>query len=279
MIDLSMRHIMAIVNVTPDSFFEGSRTLERDSITRRVHQVVEEGATIVDIGGYSSRPGAEDISLEEEWRRVDLGVGVVRELYPEIAISVDTFRAEIVERVAQRYGQFIVNDIMGGEGDPAIFAVAAQYSLPYVAMHMRGTPQDMQSQTQYSDVVEEVKESLRRRIELMREAGVEEIVLDPGFGFAKSLEQNYELLSGIPRLRELGYPILVGISRKSMIYKVLDTTPAESLTGTIALNWEALRGGAQILRVHDVREGVEILKLYEKYVSKLTFANKKENNI
>ncbi len=265
MLDLSKRHVMAIVNITPDSFFEGSRTFDSEGIEGRVRQAVEQGATIIDIGGYSSRPGAEDISVEEEWRRVDLGVGVVRELYPEIPLSVDTFRAEIVRRVANKYGRFVVNDIMGGDGDPEIFDVAAQYSLPYVAMHMRGTPQSMQSMTSYSSVVEEVMLQLKRAAERLCEAGVEQIILDPGFGFAKSVEQNYELLAALPKLSELGYPLLVGVSRKSMIYRPLGIEPSEALAGSIALNWEALRQGASILRVHDVREAVQIVKLYEKY--------------
>ncbi len=256
---------MAIVNVTPDSFFEGSRTIEREQIERRVRQVVDEGATIIDIGGYSSRPNADDISVEEEWRRVDLGFEVVRGLYPDIAVSVDTFRSEVVRLTAEKYGRFVVNDITGGEADSQMFNVVAKYSLPYVAMHMRGTPQTMQSMTQYGDVVAEVCDRLAACAEALREAGVEQIVLDPGFGFAKSVEQNYELLAAMPRLCELGYPVLVGLSRKSMIYKPLGIEPKDAIWGTTALNWEALRGGASILRVHDVAAAVQTLKVFEKY--------------
>ncbi len=265
--NLSQRQIMAIVNVTPDSFFEGSRTSEREAIVERVRCVIDEGATIIDIGGYSSRPGADEVSDDEEWRRVELGFEVVRELSSEITISIDTFRAEVVRRAAERFGYFVVNDIMAGEGDEEMFSTVGKYGLPYIAMHTRGTPQNMQSFTDYTDVAAEVAEYLAGRVKLMREAGIEQIVLDPGFGFAKSLGQNFELMANLKKIIELGYPILVGISRKSMIYKTLDTTPAEALTGTIALNWEALRQGASILRVHDVREAVETLKLYEKYIS------------
>ncbi|MFI3305740.1 MAG: dihydropteroate synthase [Rikenellaceae bacterium] len=265
MLSFDRRHVMTILNVTPDSFFKGSRTAEREAIRSRAKGAIEEGATIIDIGGYSSRPGAADVSTEEEWRRVELGFEVVRELSHDVVVSVDTFRAEIVRRAAERFGEFIVNDITAGEGDTDMFATVAKYRLPYIAMHMRGTPQDMQRQTEYRDVVAEVTEYLQRRVELMKQAGIEQIILDPGFGFAKSLEQNYELLAGMGRIVELGLPTLVGISRKSMIYRALDTTPAEALTGTIALNWEALRQGATILRVHDTREAVETIKLYELY--------------
>ncbi len=256
---------MTILNVTPDSFFSGSRTQGREQIAQRVRGAIEAGATIIDVGGYSSRPGADDISLEEEWRRVDLGVGVVREVSAEVLISVDTFRAEIVRRVAQKYGYFIVNDIMAGEGDPDMLDVVAHHALPYIAMHMRGTPETMTSLTHYTDVAAEVVSYFRERVATMREVGVEHIILDPGFGFAKSLEQNYDLLAALPELCDLGLPVLVGISRKSMVYKVLNTTPEEALAGTVALQWEALRQGASILRVHDTQEAVDTLRLYQKY--------------
>ncbi|MFI3303148.1 MAG: dihydropteroate synthase [Rikenellaceae bacterium] len=265
MLNLNQHHIMTILNVTPDSFFEGSRCDEEGAIRSRIERAIAEGATIIDIGGYSSRPGADDVSIELEWQRVDLGFGTLRKVSSEVVVSVDTFRAEIVRRCAEKYGYFVVNDIMAGEGDPQMFDTVAKYRLPYIAMHMRGTPQQMQSMTEYRDVAREVTEYLQERIKLMRQAGIEEIVIDPGFGFAKSLKQNYELMASLPMLCELGYPVLVGISRKSMIYRALNTTPTEALTGTIALNWEALRQGATILRVHDTREAVETLQLYRIY--------------
>ena len=191
-INLRDSHVMAIVNVTPDSFYSGSRTLQHEDIVRRVESVIKDGATIIDIGGYSSRPGAVDVSLEQEWERVDLGVGVARGIAPHVAISVDTFRAEIVRRTVEKYGKIVVNDITAGEADDEMVDVVAQLDLPYVAMHMRGTPQTMQSQTDYPNgVVSEVCDYFAKRVELLKSRGVENIILDPGFGFAKTLEQNY----------------------------------------------------------------------------------------
>lgn len=265
-LDLSRPQIMAIVNVTNDSFFDGGRFTGEDAIAARVSQVVEEGAAIVDIGGYSSRPNATDVSIEEEWLRVKSGLSVVRRLAEGVAVSIDTFRAEVARRAVEEFGEVIINDISAGEIDPDIIDVAAKYRLPYVAMHMRGTPQTMLSMTDYPrGVTEEVCDYFQERVAYLRERGVEQIVLDPGFGFAKTTEQNYELLAGLNRLCDLGYPVLAGLSRKSMIYKVLDVTPAEALNGTTALNWEALRQGATILRVHDVREAAETVKLFEAY--------------
>ncbi|MFI3292069.1 MAG: dihydropteroate synthase [Rikenellaceae bacterium] len=256
---------MAILNVTPDSFFADSRSAHREDIEKRVKQIVAQGADIIDIGGYSSRPGADDVVVEEEWRRVQLGLSVVRELAPEVAVSIDTFRGDVARQAVEEFGAVIINDISAGEIDPSIIKVVAKYKLPYIAMHMRGVPQSMQGMTTYSDVVAEVVEYFTQRIETLKEAGIEELILDPGFGFAKSLEQNYSLMKGLHKLCALGYPVLSGVSRKSMIYKLLDSTPQESLTGTIALGWESLRQGAKILRVHDVREAVESIKIFEAY--------------
>lgn len=256
---------MAIVNVTPDSFFEGSRTLHEDQITKRILQAQEQGASIVDIGGYSSRPGADDVSLDEEWQRVEVGLKVARRAAPELIISVDTFRSEVARRAADGYGEIIINDISAAEIDPAIIDVAAKYKLPYIAMHMRGRPQSMQSMISYDNIVEEVKEYFTSKVAQLKGAGIEEIILDPGFGFAKSLEQNYELMAGLKSIINLGYPVLSGVSRKSMIYKLLDTSPHEALAGTIALGWESLRQGARILRVHDVEEAKQSIKIFETY--------------
>lgn len=267
-IDFTKRHIMTILNITPDSFFEGSRAQEDEQIRQRVAQAVAEGATIIDVGGYSSRPGAAEVDLEEEWLRVERGVRAVREVAPSVAVSVDTFRSEVVQRVVDRFGAVIVNDITAGEADADMFRVVAEYNLPYVAMHMRGTPQSMQSLTDYTcDITSEVVGYFEQRIAQMQEAGIRNIIIDPGFGFAKSLDQNYELMSGLREICDMGYPVLVGISRKSMIYKVLDIEPEDALSGTIALNWESLRCGASILRVHDTRAAVETLRLFEKFKS------------
>ena len=264
LINLFEPQVMAIVNVTDDSFYDGSRTMSDESLRNRICEVVGQGATIIDIGGYSSRPGADDISGEEEWSRVRRGLEAVRSISADVVISVDTFRAEVARRAIEEFGWLIINDISAGELSPEIIDVVAEADVPYVAMHMRGTPQSMQHNTHYEDgVVAEVFRYFQQRVEYLMSRGVKQIILDPGFGFAKSVEQNYELLSSLNKFCDLGYPILAGLSRKSMIYKVLGCTPAEALAGTIALNWEALRQGASILRVHDVGEAVQQVKLYK----------------
>ena len=257
--------VMAILNVTDDSFYAGSRKMEERAILERVVQAIEEGATIIDVGGYSTRPGAKDISLEEEWQRVERGLKCIRDISEDIAISVDTFRSGVVERAVALVGDIIVNDISAGEADARMVDVVAHHKLPYIAMHMRGTPQTMQSMTQYEEgICESVCRYFTQRVEFLRQRGVNDIILDPGFGFAKSVEQNFELLGGLSSLSALGYPVLAGLSRKSMIYRALDITPEESLAGTVALNWEALRQGASILRVHDVREAKQVIELYNR---------------
>lgn len=267
-INLRDSHTMAIVNVTPDSFYSGSRTQTNADIVRRIEAAVRDGATIIDIGGYSSRPNAEEVTMEQEWERVREGLRAVASLDCGAVVSIDSFRAEVIRRAVEEFGDVIVNDISAGEQDDNMFGVVAKYELPYIAMHMRGTPKTMQSLTDYkSGVVHGVVEYFKRRIEDIVGAGVEreKIVLDPGFGFAKSVEQNYELMRGLDALRELGYPLLVGVSRKSMIYKPLGITPEESLPGSLALAWEALRSGDAILRVHDVRESAQLINLAKIY--------------
>lgn len=264
-IDFFQPQVMAIVNVTDDSFYEGSRTQSDDAIVERVREVVEQGATIVDVGGYSSRSGAKDISVEEEWQRVQRGLQAVRSVSKGVAVSVDTFRAEVAERAIKEFGYVIINDISAGELSPRMIDVVADAGVPYVAMHMRGTPQTMQQNTSYSDgVVAEVCRYFEHRVEYLLGRGVKNIILDPGFGFAKSAEQNFELLAHLSQLCTLGYPVLAGLSRKSMIYNTLGVTAAEALAGTVALNWEALRQGATILRVHDVREAADVVQLYKR---------------
>ncbi len=265
-LDFSRRQVMTIVNVTPDSFFAGSRTPDWLDVERRVREAVEAGASVIDVGGYSSRSGADEVSPEEEWRRVDLGVGAVRSLSPDLPVSIDTFRSSVAARTIHKYGKVIINDISAGELDPLIVDVAAEHDVPYVAMHMKGDPRTMQSMTDYRDIVAEVVDYFRERTAQLRERGVRRIVVDPGFGFAKTLEQNYELLRGLHRLAELGYPVLAGVSRKSMIYKLLGTTPAEALNGTTALHWECLRQGAVILRAHDTREAVEVVRMFDQFM-------------
>ena len=246
--DFSQPRVMAILNVTPDSFFAGSRMPDAPHVERRVREAVAEGASIIDVGGYSSRSGADEVSM---------------------AVSVDTFRSEVAARAIERFGPLIINDISAGELDPAMPAVAAKYGVPYIAMHMKGDPKTMQSLTDYKrDITAEVVAYFEARVAALLAAGIarEHLVLDPGFGFAKTTEQNYELLAGLHRLCALGYPVLAGLSRKSMIYRVLGVTPAQSLAGTVALGWECLRQGAAILRVHDVREAVDTVRIFNAYV-------------
>ncbi len=258
--------VMAIVNVTPDSFWAGSRTPTAEPLRERIAEAVAQGASVIDVGGYSSRPGADDVSPGEELRRVGRGGEAVRELAPAMPVSVDTFRASVVEGVVQRFGAVIVNDISAGELDPAMIPAVARLELPYIAMHMRGTPADMQGRTDYAcGIVAEVKRYFTQKAARLREAGVGELILDPGFGFAKTVEQNYSLLKGLSSLGELGLPLLAGVSRKSMIYRQLGVSPAEALNGTTALHWECLRQGVRLLRVHDVREAVETVALFEAF--------------
>lgn len=259
---------MAILNVTPDSFYAGSRMPDAAAVEARVRACVAEGAAIIDVGGYSSRPGADEVSPEEEWRRVALGLETVRRLAPEMPVSVDTFRASVARQAVERFGEVIVNDISAGALDAEMVPAVARLGVPYVAMHMKGDPKTMQSLTEYRrDIVTEVCDYFRQRVGELQAAGIDRgrIILDPGFGFAKSVEQNYELLAGLHELCALGFPVLAGLSRKSMIYKVLETTPAESLAGTVALGWEALRQGAAILRVHDVREAADTIRIFNAY--------------
>lgn len=262
-INLAEPQVMAIVNVTPDSFYAASRKCSTQAIEQHVAAALEQGATMFDVGGYSTRPGAAEVSAEEEWRRVEIGAAVVRN-QTNLPLSIDTFRAEIAARATERFGEVIINDISAGEADKQMVGVVAANGLPYVAMHMRGTPQSMQSLTDYPrGVVCEVVEYLRRRLEWLNEQGIERVILDPGFGFAKSVEQNYQLLAGLDSVAALGVPLLVGLSRKSMIYKLLGVTPEESLPATSALNLFALERGATILRVHDVGEAADVMKLHK----------------
>lgn len=261
LVSLDEPQVMGILNVTPDSFFATSRCRSEEEIRQRVCMMRREGATMVDIGAYSSRPGAEEVSVEEELRRLLPAVGIVREEWPDAIISVDTFRAEVA-RQAVETGADIINDISGGEMDKDMFRTVAELHVPYILMHMQGTPQDMQKAPHYDNLMCEVFRSLGERVEELHEAGVADVIVDPGFGFGKTMAQNYEMMARLGEFRLLGCPILVGISRKSMVYRLLDATPEESLNGTTALNTIALMNGASILRVHDVREAVEAIKIY-----------------
>lgn len=267
-INLSDSHVMAIVNLTPDSFYSESRNDDFDAAIKAVERAASEGATIVDLGGYSSRPGADDVAVEEEWRRVCMGLEAVQRVDAGVVVSIDTFRSEIVRRVVDGYGDIIVNDISAGEMDSGMVPTVARLGLNYVAMHMRGTPSTMQQMTSYdSGVTEGVVSYFRHRVMQLESAGIarQRIILDPGFGFAKNVEQNFELLKGLDSIRVLGYPLLVGVSRKSMIYRSLDIKPEEALPGSLALAWQALQGGNTILRVHDVAATMQVLRLSNIY--------------
>ena len=253
--------VMGILNVTPDSFYADSRKQSEAAITERIETIIKEGAGIIDVGGYSSRPDAAEVSEEEEMRRLAMALEILRAHYPDVAVSVDTFRANIARRCVEEYGAAIINDISGGELDAEMFATVAKLHVPYILMHMRGTPRTMQQHTDYGDMMEEILKYFAGKVSTLREMGVCDIIIDPGFGFSKTLRQNYELMKNLWEFEAFGLPLLVGISRKSMIYKLLDTTPGESLNGTTALNTYALLNGADILRVHDVRAAVEAIKI------------------
>ena len=255
---------MGILNVTPDSFYAGSRTPEREQIAARVHQMVDEGADIIDIGAYSSRPQATDITPDEEMHRLATGLEIIRRLYPQAHVSVDTFRAGVAARCVREYGVQIINDISGGELDPHMFETVAELKTAYILMHMKGSPQTMMQQTHYDHLIAEMLYYFAERIARLESLGVNDIIIDPGFGFSKTLDDNYRLMNRLDEFARIGLPLLVGISRKSMIYKLLGSTPDESLNGTTVLNTLALLGGAHILRVHDVKAAVETVNLVSK---------------
>ncbi|MDR1601042.1 MAG: dihydropteroate synthase [Tannerella sp.] len=256
--------VMGILNVTPDSFYGLSRKQSDAAIHQRIAEILDEGGTIVDVGGYSSRPDAADVSEAEEMQRLIPALSCLKDYYPDAIVSVDTFRAEIARRAVEEYGAAIINDISGGETDGRMFEVAAALRVPYILMHMRGTPKTMQQQTDYADMREEIMLYFAEKLRTLQLLGVNDIILDPGFGFSKTLEQNYELMRALNEFTVFGRPLLAGISRKSMIYKFLNNTPDECLNGTTVLNTFALLNGADILRVHDVKAAVEAIKIIDK---------------
>lgn len=256
--------IMGILNVTPDSFYAESRTSNEEHIAARVQQLMDDGADMIDIGGYSSRPGADDVSPEEEMNRLRHGLRVVRRLYPEVPISVDTFRADVARMCVEEEGADIINDISGGMMDRQMFRTVARLGVPYILMHMQGTPDTMQQAPHYDNLRREVMLYFAERIDRLCQMGAKDIIVDPGFGFGKTLEHNYELFHHLDDFNLFNLPLLVGISRKSMIYKLLGGTPQTSLNGTTVLNTIALMKGAHILRVHDVKEAVEAKRIVMK---------------
>lgn len=260
LLSLSNPVVMGILNLSPDSFYAGGRLSSRDEVLKQAMQYLQDGATILDIGGASSRPGAEFVEADVELERTASAVRLVRTEFPDAFISVDSWRSSVAEAAA-REGADIINDISGGELDPEIVDIAISNHMPYVLMHMRGTPKTMQDQPAYSDVTREVIGSIQSRVAAYRERGLIDIIVDPGFGFGKSLTDNYRLLADLGRIAEIGCPLLVGVSRKSMINKVIGTSPASALNGTTALNTIALLNGASILRVHDAAEAKQCIQL------------------
>lgn len=264
LLDLSTPQVMGILNVTPDSFYSDSRMQTEKDIADRAQQIIDEGASIIDIGAYSSRPNAEHISAEEEMNRLRTGLEILNRNHPDAVISVDTFRAEVAEQCVKEYGVAMINDISAGEMDNRMFATVAELGVPYIMMHMQGTPQNMQNEPHYDNLMKEVFLYFATKVQQLRDLGVKDIILDPGFGFGKTLEHNYELMAHLDEFSVFELPLLVGVSRKSMIYKLLGGTPQDSLNGTTVLDTVALMKGAHILRVHDVREAVEAVRMTEK---------------
>ena len=256
--------VMGILNVTPDSFYSASRRQTECAIHQRIAAILEEGGEIVDVGGYSSRPNAADVSEAEEMQRLIPALSCLKTHYPDTVVSVDTFRPSIAQRAVEEYGAGIVNDISGGGTEHAMFDVAASLRVPYILMHMRGTPQTMQQQTDYTDMTEEIIHYFAEKLQALQLMGVNDVIVDPGFGFGKTVDQNYALMRALPEFALLERPLLVGISRKSMIYKVLKNTPEECLNGTSILNTFALLNGADILRVHDVKAAKEAIQIVDK---------------
>lgn len=274
--------VMGILNITPDSFYAGSRMLadegttapdetaaaehltDEERIRRRVHEILDEGGEMIDVGAYSTRPGAPEVTADEEMRRLAFGLDIIRREVPDAIVSVDTFRADVAKSCVRDFGVQIINDISGGELDRAMFHTVGRLGVPYILMHMQGEPRTMQDAPHYDNVTAEVITYLARRAQMLRDHGVKDIILDPGFCFGKTLDHNYELMAHLADFHELQLPLLVGISRKSMIYRLVGGTPIDALNGTTALNMAALMRGAHILRVHDVKQAVETVKIYEK---------------
>jgi dihydropteroate synthase len=263
LVDLSTPVVMGIVNITPDSFFKGSLFTTESEILTQTEKMLSEGATFIDVGGYSSRPGAEDISVEEERSRVLKAIKAIIKEFPQTVISVDTFRSAIAKDAVQE-GALLINDISAGELDAKMFETVATLKVPYIAMHMRGTPQTMKEFTSYTNLVKDVTDYFVEKINRLKALGINDVIIDPGFGFAKTTDQNFELLANLNYFKNLDKPILAGLSRKSMIWRTLSITADDALNGTTALNSAALLRGASILRVHDVKEAVEVIKLNAK---------------
>ncbi|MDR0799769.1 MAG: dihydropteroate synthase [Dysgonamonadaceae bacterium] len=264
LMDFSSPKVMGILNITPDSFFQASRKQTEKEIAERVQQMVSEGADLIDVGGYSSRPSATFVSEQEEIERLRYGLGILFREAPGAIVSVDTFRSEVAKICVEEYGAAIINDISGGELDTQMFDTVAKLQVPYILMHMRGTPQTMMENTQYDNLMQEILLYFSKKINELHQKGVNDIWIDPGFGFSKTTDQNYEVLQNLEQFGIFELPVFVGLSRKTMIREVIQTPAEDALTGTIALNMFALTQGANILRVHDVKEAVQTVRIYHK---------------
>jgi len=262
LIDLSKPKVMGIINITPDSFYDGGKTFSEKEILKQAEKLLSEGATFLDVGGYSTRPGAEEVSEKDEIERAAGAIETILKSFPQALISVDTFRSKVAKKAVEA-GAAIVNDVSGGTLDAEMYKVVAKLKVPYILMHMRGNPKTMAKLTEYKNVTIDVLKDLAEKIALAKSEGINDIIADPGFGFAKTRQQSFQLLNNLELFQNLDVPILAGISRKSMIYKTLDTSAENALNGTTSLNTIALLKGASILRVHDVKEAVECVKLFE----------------
>ena len=259
-LDLSTPKIMGIINMTDDSFYDGGTNYNSNKTLKKITKFIKEGADIIDIGGYSSRPGAKNISIKEEWKRIKDIIPIVNKNFPKTIISVDTFRSEIAKRAIEN-GAHIINDISGGSIDKCLFDTVASLKTPYILTHIKGNPENMQENPNYNSVINEITEYFQKKIKTLKSKGINNIIIDPGFGFGKSLQHNYEILNNLNKFKKFNLPILVGVSRKSMIYRLLKTNPKEALNGTTVVNTLCLLGGANILRVHDVKEAKECIKI------------------
>lgn len=259
--------VMGIVNITPDSFYSGSRKETLNDAIKQAEQILEDGGTIIDIGGQSTAPTSSMLDASEELKRISPIIREIRKTFPNAILSIDTFYSEVAKAAVEEFGVNIINDISGGQIDDMMFETVAKLNVPYILMHMRGTPQTMQQLTNYNNLLKDIFYYFSQKVSQLNQLGVNDIIIDPGFGFSKTVEQNYKLMANLKYFDIFELPLMVGISRKTMIYKLLDTTPSESLNGTTALNTFALNSGANILRVHDVKQAVECIKIYDKILN------------
>lgn len=259
--------VMGIVNITPDSFYSGSRKETLNDAIKQAEQILEDGGTIIDIGGQSTAPTSSMLDASEELKRISPIIREIRKTFPNAILSIDTFYSEVAKAAVEEFGVNIINDISGGQIDDMMFETVAKLNVPYILMHMRGTPQTMQQLTNYNNLLKDIFYYFSQKVSQLNQLGANDIIIDPGFGFSKTVEQNYKLMANLKYFDIFELPLMVGISRKTMIYKLLDTTPSESLNGTTALNTFALNSGANILRVHDVKQAVECIKIYDKILN------------